>query len=167
MKKGTADREDREPVMHEKVFRGIMASPGIVIGRAYLLDRRKVVVAGQRIEEVSVKDEVARFKLAVELSKSQLEDLKASPRLGKSYSISSTRILCCSRTRCSLTHGRAHHETRLNAAGRVRDDRGDQPQVDTIEDGTCERKHDGAGLSASAELWATSRRVWPISRVRP
>jgi phosphotransferase system enzyme I (PtsI) len=73
--------------MHEKIYRGIMASPGIVIGRAYLLDRRKIVVAGQRIEDVSVKDEVSRFKRAVELSKSQLEDLKKrfSKGIGKSH----------------------------------------------------------------------------------
>ncbi|HET7317815.1 MAG TPA: phosphoenolpyruvate--protein phosphotransferase, partial [Nitrospirota bacterium] len=64
-----------------------VASPGIVIGRAYLLDRRKVVVAGRRIEDVSVKEEVARFKKAVELSKTQLEDLKKriSKGLGKSH----------------------------------------------------------------------------------
>ncbi len=73
--------------MNEKVFNGIGASPGVVIGRAYLLDRRKVVVAGQRIEEVKVKDEVARFKKAVEISKAQLEDLKKrfSKGLGKSH----------------------------------------------------------------------------------
>ncbi len=73
--------------MHEKVYRGIVASPGIVIGRAYLLDRRKVVVAGRRIEDVSVKDEVARFRKAIELSKIQLEDLKKriSKGLGKSH----------------------------------------------------------------------------------
>ena len=73
--------------MHEKIYRGIVASPGIVIGRAYLLDRRKVVVAGQRIEDVSVKDEVARFKRAVEISKTQLEDLKKqfSKGVGKSH----------------------------------------------------------------------------------
>jgi phosphoenolpyruvate-protein phosphotransferase (PTS system enzyme I) len=73
--------------MHEKIYRGIVASPGIVIGRAYLLDRRKVVVAGRRIEDVSVREEVARFKKAVELSKTQLEDLKKriSKGLGKSH----------------------------------------------------------------------------------
>jgi len=73
--------------MHEKTYRGIVASPGIVIGRAYLLDRRKVVVAGRRIEEVSIKDEVVRFKKAVELSKAQIEDLKKriSKGLGKSH----------------------------------------------------------------------------------
>jgi len=73
--------------MDEKIYRGIGASPGIVIGRAYLLDRRKVVVAGQRIGEVNVKDEVACFKKAVEVSKAQLEELKKrlSKDLGKSH----------------------------------------------------------------------------------
>ncbi len=73
--------------MDEKIYRGIGVSPGIVIGRAYLLDRRKVVVAGKRIGEVSVKDEVARFKKAVEVSKAQLEELKKrlSKDLGKSH----------------------------------------------------------------------------------
>src|SRR5512134_909506 len=73
--------------MHEKIYRGIVASPGIVIGRAYLLNRRKVVVAGRRIEEVSVKDEVARFRKSLELSRNQLEDLKKrfSKGLGKSH----------------------------------------------------------------------------------
>jgi phosphotransferase system enzyme I (PtsI) len=73
--------------MHEKIYKGIVASPGIVIGRAYLLDRRKVVVAGRRIEEVSVKDEMARFKKAVEVSRAQLEDLKKrfTKDLGKSH----------------------------------------------------------------------------------
>jgi len=68
--------EDKKHSGREKVFQGIMASPGIVIGRVYLLDRRKVVVAGQRIEDASVKDEIARFKKAIALSKGQLEDLK-------------------------------------------------------------------------------------------
>ena len=77
--------------MQEKIYKGIVASPGIVIGRAYLLDRRKIVVAGQRIEDVSVRDEVARFKRAVELSKSQLEDLKK--RFGKGLGKSHVYIL--------------------------------------------------------------------------
>lgn len=73
--------------MSEKIYKGIVASPGIVIGKAYLLDRRKVVVAGRRIAPTSVKDEVARFKKAVELSKAQLEELKKriSKGLGKSH----------------------------------------------------------------------------------
>jgi phosphotransferase system enzyme I (PtsI) len=73
--------------MHETTHKGIVASPGIVIGRAYLLDRRKVVVAGRRIESVRVKDEIARFKKSVELSKTQLEELKKriTKGLGKSH----------------------------------------------------------------------------------
>jgi phosphoenolpyruvate-protein phosphotransferase (PTS system enzyme I) len=73
--------------MHERIYKGIVASPGIVIGRAYLLDRRKVVVAGRRIEDVSVKEEVSRFKKAVETSKLQLEELKKrfSKGVGKSH----------------------------------------------------------------------------------
>jgi len=73
--------------MEEKTYKGIVASPGIVIGRAYLLDRRKVVVAGRRIEEANVKDEIVRFKKAVENSIAQLEDLKkrVSKGLGKSH----------------------------------------------------------------------------------
>jgi phosphotransferase system enzyme I (PtsI) len=73
--------------MHEKIYRGIVASPGIVIGRAYLLDRGRVVVAGRRIEDISVKAEITRFKNAVELSKAQLEDVKKriSKGLGKSH----------------------------------------------------------------------------------
>ncbi len=74
-------------LMQEKIYKGIVASPGIVIGRAYVLDRRKIVVAGQRIEDVSVRDEISRFKRAIELSKSQLEDLKKrfGKGLGKSH----------------------------------------------------------------------------------
>src|SRR5512135_3287140 len=73
--------------MQEKIYKGIVASPGVVIGRAYLLDRRKIVVAGQRIEDISVKDEVARFRRALDLSKVQLEDLKKrfGKGLGKSH----------------------------------------------------------------------------------
>lgn len=74
--------------MSEQKFIGIGASPGIVIGRAYLLDRRKVVVAEQQqLGEVNVKDEVARLKRAVETSRSQLEDVRkrVTKDLGKSH----------------------------------------------------------------------------------
>jgi phosphoenolpyruvate-protein phosphotransferase (PTS system enzyme I) len=73
--------------MNEKTFRGIVASPGIVIGRAYLLDRRKIVVAGKRIEPVLVKDETARFKKALEVSRSQLDELRKrfSKGMGKTH----------------------------------------------------------------------------------
>lgn len=79
--------EETEIKMSGRIFMGVGASPGIVIGRAYLIDRRKLVVAGRRIEETSIKEEVSRFKKAVEVSKSQLEDLRKrfSKGIGRSH----------------------------------------------------------------------------------
>ncbi|MHB8844517.1 MAG: phosphoenolpyruvate--protein phosphotransferase [Nitrospirota bacterium] len=74
--------------MSEQKFNGIGASPGIVIGRAYLLDRRKVVVAEeQQLGEVNVKDEVARFRRALDTSRAQLEDVRkrVTKDLGKTH----------------------------------------------------------------------------------
>jgi len=74
--------------MGEKTFNGIGASPGIVIGRAYLLDRRKVVVAEQqRASDSTVKDEVARFKRAIESARVQLDDVRkrVTKDLGKAH----------------------------------------------------------------------------------
>ena len=74
--------------MGEKTFNGIGASPGIVIGRAYLLDRRKVVVAEQQpIGDINVKYETTRFKKALELSRSQIEEIRKrlSRDLGRSH----------------------------------------------------------------------------------
>jgi len=74
--------------MSEKIFNGIGASPGIVIGRAYLLDRRKVVVAEQqRVSDSTSKDEVARFKRAIESARIQLDDVRkrVTKDLGKAH----------------------------------------------------------------------------------
>ncbi len=74
--------------MSEKIFNGIGASPGIVIGRAYLLDRRKVVVAEQqRVSDSTTKDEVARFKRAIESARVQLDDVRkrVTKDLGKAH----------------------------------------------------------------------------------
>jgi len=133
--------------MHEKVYRGIMASPGIVIGRAYLLDRRKVVVAGQRIEEVSVKDEVTRFKQAVELSKSQLEDLKK--RFTKGHGkphlyILDTHIMLLEDKMLVDGTVKRIRENLLNAEGALKETiEAISLKFDTIEDEYLrERKHD-------------------------
>ncbi len=74
--------------MSEKIFNGIGASPGIVIGRAYLLDRRKVVVAEQqRASDSTAKDEVARFKRAIESARVELDDVRkrVTKDLGKAH----------------------------------------------------------------------------------
>jgi phosphotransferase system enzyme I (PtsI) len=134
-------------IMHEKIYKGIVASPGIVIGRAYLLDRRKVVVAGQRIEDVSVKDEVARFKRAVELSKTQLEDLKKrfGKGLGKSHIyILDTHIMLLEDKMLVDNTVKRIKESHINAEGALKETiSAIGLKFDTIEDEYLrERKHD-------------------------
>ncbi|HEX9136720.1 MAG TPA: phosphoenolpyruvate--protein phosphotransferase [Nitrospirota bacterium] len=133
--------------MHERVYRGIVASPGIVIGRAYLLDRRKIVVAGRRIEEVSIKDEVGRFKRAVDLSKTQLEELKKrfSKGLGKSHLyILDTHIMLLEDKMLVDGTVKRIKESRLNAEGALKETiAAIGLKFDTIEDEYLrERKHD-------------------------
>jgi len=133
--------------MQEKIYKGIVASPGIVIGRVYLLDRRKIVVAGQRIEGVSVKDEVARFKRAVELSKSQLEDLKKrfGKGLGKSHIyILDTHIMLLEDKLLVDGTIKRIKELHINAEGALKETiSGIGLKFDSIEDEYLrERKHD-------------------------
>ncbi|MGE5809605.1 MAG: phosphoenolpyruvate--protein phosphotransferase [Nitrospirota bacterium] len=133
--------------MHEKIYRGIVASPGIVIGRAYLLDRRKVVVAGRRIEDVSVKEEVARFKKAVELSKTQLEDVKKriSKGLGKSHLyILETHIMLLEDKMLVEGTIKRIRESLLNAEGALKETiAAIGAKFDSIEDEYLrDRKHD-------------------------
>ncbi len=133
--------------MQEKIYKGIVASPGVVIGRAYLLDRRKIVVAGQRIEDVSVKDEVTRFRRAIELSKAQLEDLKKrfSKGLGKSniYILDTHIMLLEDKLLVNSTVKRIK-ETRINAEGALKQTiAAIGEKFDAIEDEYLrERKHD-------------------------
>ncbi len=133
--------------MHEKIYKGIVASPGIVIGRAYVLDRRKVVVAGRRIEEVSARDEVVRFKKALEVSKSQLEDLKKrmTKGLGKSHLyILETHIMLLEDKMLVDGTVKRIKESLLNAEGALKDTiTAISLKFDTIEDEYLrDRKHD-------------------------
>ncbi len=133
--------------LQEKRFKGIGASQGIVIGRAYLLDRKKVVVAAQRIEEVSVKEEVARFRKSVDVSKEQLEVLKKriGKGLGKShiYILDTHIMLLEDKLMVDGTIKRIK-EGRLNAAGALKETIAAIGQkFDLIEDDYLrDRKHD-------------------------
>jgi phosphotransferase system enzyme I (PtsI) len=65
----------RQSSSTEIVLKGIIASPGICIGKAYLVDREGVdVVDRYAISEKNVKHEVKRFKSAVQAAK---QDLRA------------------------------------------------------------------------------------------
>jgi len=57
-------------------LQGIPVSPGIIIGKAHLIDRSKVKVPLRRVDNNSVPYEIERFKKAVEEVKSQLSELK-------------------------------------------------------------------------------------------
>jgi len=57
-------------------MKGIGASPGIVVGRAFLLDRSKVRLPQRRISETRVEVEIKRFRDAIEASKKQISEIK-------------------------------------------------------------------------------------------
>jgi len=133
--------------MSERIFNGIGASPGIVIGRVYLLDRKKVVVAGQRIEDVNVKSEVVRFKKAVEVSKVQLEDIRKryTRDLGKSHRyILDTHIMLLEDKLLVEGTVKRIKDARINSEGALRDTiDAIAKKFDSIEDEYLrERKHD-------------------------
>lgn len=131
----------------EKIFKGIGASPGIVIGRAYLIDRRKIVVAGKRIEEVNIKDEIARFRRTLDLSKTQLVDLRKrlSKDIGKSHLyILDTHIMLLEDKLLVDGTVKRIKEARINAEGALKETiESISRKFDAIEDDYIrERKHD-------------------------
>ncbi|MDZ7830923.1 MAG: phosphoenolpyruvate--protein phosphotransferase [Desulfobacterales bacterium] len=61
------------PREHEIILNGISGSPGICIGKAYLVDREGVdVIEKYYISEDQTKDEISRFKNAVKKAKTEL-----------------------------------------------------------------------------------------------
>jgi phosphotransferase system enzyme I (PtsI) len=56
--------------------KGIPAAPGIAIGRAYLIDRRRLKTPKRRLEAEDVDEEIARFHRALQASYRQLERIK-------------------------------------------------------------------------------------------
>jgi phosphotransferase system enzyme I (PtsI) len=59
-----------------KLIQGIGASPGIVIGKAYLIERSKVRLPQKRIGAEQADEEVKRFLRAIQESKDQLTEIK-------------------------------------------------------------------------------------------
>jgi phosphoenolpyruvate-protein phosphotransferase (PTS system enzyme I) len=60
-----------------RIFRGIGASPGVAIGRVYLLDRRKVRAPRFHIQPDQVTYEIERLKKAISTSVEQLESIRS------------------------------------------------------------------------------------------
>jgi len=65
------------PILGEVRKRGIAASPGISIGRAYVVDRRKIKTPKRHLDPQDVDVEVARFNAAISESNQQLERIKS------------------------------------------------------------------------------------------
>ncbi|MBI3323244.1 MAG: phosphoenolpyruvate--protein phosphotransferase [Candidatus Omnitrophica bacterium] len=65
-------------------LKGIPASPGVAIGRAFLLDSEEVAVAKQPIEAAAVPQEIARFEEALAQTRREILDIqqKISEELG-------------------------------------------------------------------------------------
>jgi phosphotransferase system enzyme I (PtsI) len=59
-----------------KFIQGIGASPGIIIGKAYLIERFKVRLPEKRIDPRQVEEEVKRFLHAIQVSQNQLTEIK-------------------------------------------------------------------------------------------
>ncbi len=59
-----------------KLIHGIGASPGIVVGRAFLVERFKVRLPQKRIDSERVEEEVNRFLRAIQESREQLIEIK-------------------------------------------------------------------------------------------
>ncbi len=59
-----------------KFIQGIGASPGIIIGKAYLVERFKVRLPQKRIHSEQVEEEVKRFLKAIQESRDQLIEIK-------------------------------------------------------------------------------------------
>ena len=63
----------------KKVITGVAASPGIAIGKAYLVNRSQVEFHRlSLISESLIEEEVNRFIKAVESAKEQIEQIKAA-----------------------------------------------------------------------------------------
>lgn len=58
------------------IFRGIPASPGVVIGKVFLLDRESIQVTKEKIEENEVAKEILKFKRALNETKEEVLKIK-------------------------------------------------------------------------------------------
>jgi len=58
------------------IFRGIPASPGVVIGKVFLLDRESIRVTKEKIEENEVAKEILKFKKALNDTKEEVLKIK-------------------------------------------------------------------------------------------
>ncbi|MGB9779892.1 phosphoenolpyruvate--protein phosphotransferase [Caldanaerobacter sp.] len=67
------------------MLKGVAASPGIAIGKAFLYTKEKVTINVEKIEESKVEEEIAKFRKALEVTQEEIKKIKekALEELGK------------------------------------------------------------------------------------
>jgi phosphotransferase system enzyme I (PtsI) len=58
------------------VLRGVAASPGVAVGRAWVIDRRRIKTPKRHVADAEIDLEVTRFETALQLSEEQLDRVK-------------------------------------------------------------------------------------------
>jgi len=56
---------------------GIAASPGVIVGHALVVDRRRVTIPRRHIDPSEVESEISRLRHAIEVARAQLQTLRA------------------------------------------------------------------------------------------
>lgn len=64
---------------------GIGASPGVAVGKAFVVDRKRIRTPKLRLAEAEIESELMRFKTAIELSDYQLKELKEKLAAGDGH----------------------------------------------------------------------------------
>ncbi|HHX24189.1 MAG TPA: phosphoenolpyruvate--protein phosphotransferase, partial [Thermoanaerobacterales bacterium] len=66
------------------MLKGIAASPGIEIGKVHVISHEQINIETRLIEKEEVQEEIKKLKAAIEISKSQLQEIKkqAEQKLG-------------------------------------------------------------------------------------
>lgn len=83
-------------MMKDVFLVGIGASPGIAIGEAYVVDRRRMSVVERPLEAHEVDEEIGLLEAALQRSREQLEDVKkrvADPQIADHLHIIDTHLL--------------------------------------------------------------------------
>lgn len=67
------------------MLKGVAASPGIAIGKAFLYTKEKVTINVEKIEESKVEEEIAKFRKALEVTQEEIKKIKekALEKFGK------------------------------------------------------------------------------------
>ena len=66
----------KKKVTDEKIIKGIPASPGVAIGKVFVLDKEDLAVSKRKIYDKDLKDEMSRFKEAMIKTKKEILGIK-------------------------------------------------------------------------------------------